>query len=480
MSREKPNIIFILSDDQGYWAMGCAGNKEVKTPNIDILAKTGIRFENFFCTSPVCSPARATILTGRMPSAHGVHDWLAAGNTTKKYEPKSSRLIQYLKGIPGYTDFLSKNGYICGISGKWHLGDSHHPQKGFKFWKTFAKGGSGYYGAAMIKNQKPYIEKRYITDVITDNAIEFLKKVKGKNKPFYLSIHYTAPHSPWTRENHPAQTFDRYFNECSFESVPYEVNKRPSWVKKINIPVNDEQTRRTYLSGYFAAIEEMDRNIGRILKYLEENNLRNKTLIIFMSDNGMNMGHHGVFGKGNATFPLNMFEESVKVPCIFSHPGIIPENRLNSMLLSQYDIFPTILEYAGIEIPETSFVCGKSFVQILKGKHNSSREFLVVFDEYGPTRMIRTKKWKYVHRYPYGPDELYNLVDDPFEQENLSGSIHHKKMEEELRAMMFDWFYHYSEPGLEGVYEPVTGQGQIGLCGKKSKGKLAFNQISLE
>ncbi len=150
---------------------------------------------------------------------------------------------------------MSKKGYYCGISGKWHLGDSHHPQKGFSFWRTFARGVSGYYGAVLIRNKKPYIEPRYVTDVITDNAIEFLKKAKNRKQPFYLSVHYTAPHSPWTRENHPEKIFDRYFNECGFESVPYEIKKRPAWVKNLSIPVEDEKTRRTYLSGYFAAIE---------------------------------------------------------------------------------------------------------------------------------------------------------------------------------------------------------------------------------
>jgi arylsulfatase A-like enzyme len=225
--KKKPNIIFILSDDQGYWAMGCAGNKEIRTPNIDYLAKTGIRFENFFCCSPVCSPARASILTGRIPSAHGIHDWLAKGNTNFEYQQgeKDNQLIQYLKGIPGYTDYLSQNGYYCGISGKWHLGDSHHPQKGFKFWRTHARGGGNYYGAPMIKNGKPYIEQRYVTDVITDNALEFLENSKKKNLPFYLSIHYTAPHSPWTKHQHPEDTFDRYYRECSLILYPMKFQK---------------------------------------------------------------------------------------------------------------------------------------------------------------------------------------------------------------------------------------------------------------
>ncbi|HOM56655.1 MAG TPA: sulfatase-like hydrolase/transferase, partial [Candidatus Latescibacteria bacterium] len=139
---ERPNVVVILSDDQGPWAMRCAGNSELETPNLDRLAATGMRFDRFFCTSPVCSPARASLLTGRIPSCHGVHDWLAAGNTIAKYEPaRNGELIDFLAGQPAYTDALAKAGYACGLSGKWHLGDCHRPRDGFVFWDAHAKGG---------------------------------------------------------------------------------------------------------------------------------------------------------------------------------------------------------------------------------------------------------------------------------------------------------------------------------------------------
>ena len=123
----RPNIMAILGDDQGYWAMGCAGNREIQTPHLDRLAASGVRLENLFCASPVCSPARATLLTGRIPSHHGVHDWLRAGNSTEEPE-RGGKLTEYLGGMTGYTDLLAAQGYVCGISGKWHMGDSHHPQ----------------------------------------------------------------------------------------------------------------------------------------------------------------------------------------------------------------------------------------------------------------------------------------------------------------------------------------------------------------
>ena len=147
MEVKKPNIILLLSDDQGEWAMGCSGNHEIITPNIDRIAREGRRCKNFFCASPVCSPARATLLTGRIPSQHGVHDWLRDDN--KKQEE-----IEYLKGQTGYTDILSRNGYVCGLSGKWHLGKSSTPQKGFDYWFAHKSGGGPYYNETLNDDWK--------------------------------------------------------------------------------------------------------------------------------------------------------------------------------------------------------------------------------------------------------------------------------------------------------------------------------------
>lgn len=459
---EKPNVLFVLTDDQGCWSMGCAGNKEIDTPNLDRLAKTGLRLENFFCTSPVCSPARATLLTGRIPSQHGVHDWLACGNTTVELEPTGGgKFIEYLKGVPGYTDFLSAAGYQCGLSGKWHLGDSHHPQKGFDFWEVHAKGGSCYYKAPMVKkNGELYKASGYVTDVITENALTFLENEKITDNPFYLSVHYTAPHSPWSRENHATEIYDQYYNHCAFESVPSDLTP-PVWVRHLSIPVKDAETRRAHLSGYYTAVKAMDSNVGRLIDWLETNGLRENTLIVFSADNGMNMGHHGVFGKGNATFPLNMFEESVKVPFLVSRPGYVEQGITRSQLLSQYDFMPTLLDYLNIANPEADHLPGKSFANVFTGDSPSKEhDHIVVFDEYGPVRMIRTNKFKYIHRYPYGPHELYDLKEDPREGHNLADDPDYALNLKELRQELREWFLQYAHPERDGIYAPVTGNGQ--------------------
>lgn len=467
---DRPNIVLVLTDDQGCWAMGCAGNQEIRTPNLDRLAATGMRFDNFFCASPVCSPARASLLTGRIPSQHGVHDWLRAGNSIIEKE-RGGELIEYLKGQTGYTDILSKHGYVCGISGKWHLGDAHHPQKGFTFWNVHATGGGPYYNAPLIRDGEVYKEPRYVTDVITDNALKFLDEQTLDNTPFYLSVHYTAPHSPWERSHHPEDIYDAYFNECKFESIPEEPIHPCQVSGRISA---NRKNRRVILSGYFTAVTAMDMNVGRIINWLEEKGIRENTLIIFTSDNGMNMGHHGIYGKGNGTFPQNMFDTSVKVPALIARPGHVPAGKVCDNLLSHYDVMPTLLDYLGMENPVAANLPGQSFAGLLRGEMLEHRGNVVVYDEYGPVRMIRNKDWKYVHRYHYGPHEFYNLVEDPDERNNLIESPAHQDKVREMKAALDDWFSLYVDPAVDGSREPVTGSGQLGPAGALGKGEKSF------
>lgn len=464
---KRPNILFLLTDDQGPWAMGCAGTRELRTPNLDRLAASGIRLANLFCASPVCSPARASILTGRIPSQHGVHDWLARGNSTVE----GGGLIEYLEGIDGYTDHLARAGWVCGISGKYHLGDTHHPQKGFSFWEVHTKGGGPYYNAPMVVDGEPADVPGYVTDLITDNALRFLESRAGQEEPFYLSVHYTAPHSPWERAQHPSETWDRYLAEASFEANP-DVPPHP-WLPDPAWCPQGEARRRT-LAGYYTAVTEMDRNVGRLLDWLEAHGLREDTLVVFTSDNGMSMGHHGVFGKGNGTFPLNMYDTAVKVPGLVSQPGTIPQGEVSEALLSHLDIFPTLLEWAGLSNPEAERLPGASFAPLLRGESLAGREAVAIQDEYGPVRMLRTREWKYVHRHPYGPHELYDLVSDPEETTNLFPSGEHAERVREMRARLTEWFGRWVDPSVDGVREGVMGGGQLGLCGSRAEGKQAW------
>lgn len=285
---DKPNIVMVMADDMGYWSMGCAGNREVRTPNLDRLAGEGMYFPDYFCTSPVCSPARASVLCGRMPSQHGVHDWISKGHLNyqevspalrEKHEDpdasweyawsrqqlKGDRAIRYLDGFRAYTEILAEHGYTCGLAGKWHLGDAGHPQKGFTYWEPIAMGGDNYYYPVVLQGgQFDMLRDTYITDYITEKALDFLKG-KDKDRPFYLSVHYTAPHSPWERSQHPAEFYNLY-QDCPFTETP-------------NVPPHKwghgytQEDRRNRLQGYYAAVTAMDSDIGKIIDCLKADGL---------------------------------------------------------------------------------------------------------------------------------------------------------------------------------------------------------------
>ena len=444
----KTNVLFILTDDQGVWAAGCYGNPEIRTPNLDTLAETGTRLENFFVATPVCSPSRATFLTGRIPSQHGVHDWIRGGNV-------GPGAIRYLEGEVCYTDIMARHGWTCGLSGKWHLGDSQIPQHGFTDWFVHQRGGGPYNNAPMVRNGQLVDEPGYITDLITDEALRLLGRYASGGCPFYLSVHYTAPHSPWT--GHPQDIVDSY-DGCPFESCPQE--SRHPWAGGLT---DRHLGNRESLKGYLAAVTAMDANVGKLLGRLGDLGIREDTLVIFVSDNGFSCGHHGFWGKGNGTSPRNMYENSVKVPAILSHPGHIAENRVERGLVSAYDFMPTLLEYLGLPIPEGRNLPGKSFLPILKGESAKEREYVVIYDEYGPVRMVRTKEYKYVYRHAHGPHELYDLVDDLDERNNLVNDCDQQDRIKQLKAMMDDWFTQYVDPSRDGLRQDGTTSGQTHL-----------------
>ena len=459
MNKKKTNVLFILSDDQGAWAMGCAGNPEIRTPQLDALAQHGMRFENFFCVSPVCSPARASLLTGRIPSQHGIHDYLRDGNGGC-----GQKAIPYLEKEVCYTDILADHGYQCALSGKWHLGDGARPQHGFEFWFSHQKGGGPYYNAPMFRNGEPILVDGYITDVITDEAISFLRS-RDKDRPFYLSVHYTAPHSPWVG-CHP-EAYTRLYEDCAFENCP-QAEPHPWAVTGVMPAYHDP---RPHLIGYYAAITAMDANVGRLLACLEDLGVTEDTLVIFTSDNGFNCGHHGIWGKGNGTFPLKLYDTSIKVPFIVSHPGRIPAGITNTCLVSAYDFFPTLLDYLDIPCLQGGNLPGTSFLPLLKGGRKSCDRPVVVFDEYGAARMIRTENYKYIHRYPYGPNEFYDLRHDPQERSNQMDRPEFEPIIQQLRHQMEVWFCQYAMPQVDGTREAVKGGGQMDLAGIYSNGK---------
>ncbi len=472
----RPNILFILSDDQGAWAMRCAGNTDIFTPNLDRLASEGVRFENFYCASPVCSPARASILTGEMPSCHGVQDWLCRGNVNADAHPymkdhphfQSHDIgIEYLAGHPSYIAELAKNGYRCALSGKWHLGNQEQAKEGFVKWFTISGGGCAYYAPDIYENGTFTYCHDYVTDVITDRALDYLDELENEDAPFCLQVHYTAPHSPWTPENHPKEYLDLY-KDCAFTATPDEPI-HPN--QATSAPLGDTpERRRENLTGYYAAISAMDANIGRLLDKLDRDGLADNTIVIFTADNGMNMGHHGVWGKGNGTYPPNMYDTSVKVPFIIRAPFLGNGGTVVQKSATHCDLFPTILDMASADYTLTDRQPGTSlYPYLLNGCTESDNDRLIeIHDEYGFVRMIRNERWKFVRRYRNNDNELYDMIADPYETVNRIDEPELADVVTELSAALEDWFERYADPVNDGRNSlTLTGSGQRDLCYKE-------------
>ena len=433
----RPNVIMFMTDDHGAWATGAYGCAEMHTPNIDMLARTGAKFTRAFACTPVCSPSRMTYMTGRLPSTHGVQDWIVPEDS---FGPAT---IRFLDGHPTYAEVLAQNGYNLGMVGKWHMGDDDKAQRGFTYWATIPGGGSPYKDQKFIKNGVEVQTKGMKTDAIGDFALEFIDQ-QTKEKPFYLLVPFYAPHTPFDFQADP---YRKPFENSKFSCFP----RTPThpWQNQglSRMHGKDENFR-----SYSALITAADHNIGRVLKRLEEKGMRDDTVVIFTADQGWNAGHHGVWGKGNGTWPFNMFEESLRVPLIWNQPGRIKPSTPTG-LVSSYDYFPTILDYVGIKPPEDPKRVGRSYAGLVEGKRTRWRDRL--YFEYSNVRGIRTETMKYVERTMEFPSELFDLEKDPGEDKNVINDPKYAKQLETLRKDLATYFTQQGAPSLERWRETV-------------------------
>jgi choline-sulfatase len=308
----RPNILLFVTDDHAQWALGAYGNREIHAPTLDYLAKTGVRMANAFTPTPVCSPARACLLTGRLASQHGLHDYLAST------DPEVDG-VDWLGDEIMLGQLLQEAGYQTGYSGKWHLGRDEHPQPGYDSWFTLGRGypilhqGPHAYG----ENGEHVTIAGRPTQVITDRAVDFLRGV-GEERPFFLTVGYYATHSPW--RDHPPRLVSQYA-DCTFDDIPAD-EMHPFGRQNLESTDPTRDDPRAALAQYYAAVSEIDEGVGRIVDELAGSGLLDNTLIIYTADHGLNCGHHGIWGKGNGTLPLNMVEESIRVPLILWQRGM--------------------------------------------------------------------------------------------------------------------------------------------------------------
>ena len=333
------NVVFIMTDNQGAWTLGCHGNPDIRTPQIDRLASQGVRFSNAYCVNSVCSPSRATYLTGLIPSQHGVYCYLGGEKPDAQIGPDAYCTIDEFMSLPR---ILADAGHTCGLSGKWHLGDSLHPQTGFSYWFTKPRGHTRtFYDDEAIWDEQIYTEPRYYTDVITEHALDFLKQ--QHENPFFLYVSYNGPyglgeHMTYTHENrHTA-----YYADKDLPCFPREPVH--PWLKQNRDFIGNPVCMR----GYASAVSGVDDGVGAILDTLNQDGLDEDTLVIFCSDQGLCAGHHGMWGMGDHARPIHTYEEALHIPLIFRHTDHIPAGTVFDGRTCNYDFFPSMLDYLGM------------------------------------------------------------------------------------------------------------------------------------
>lgn len=428
---QRPNVVMFMTDDHGAWATGAYGCRDIHTPQIDRLAKEGALFSRAFACTPVCSPSRMTYMTGVVPSVHGVQDWLEPEDS---FGPTSRR---WLAGHITYSEILARHGYRLGMCGKWHMGHDDEAQAGFTEWATVPGGGGPYLDVEFVHNGVRKKMPGFKTDAVGDFAVRFLEQ-QTKDTPFYLLVPFYAPHTPYNYQPERDKAWYRDSKFSCFPDLPPRADENPSLRSMFG--------KRAPKEAYSALVSGVDENIGRILAALERLGLRENTLVIFTADQGWNAGHHGVWGKGNGTIPFNMYEESIKVPLIWNHPGRIAAGQVLNPMVSSYDYFATILDYLGIEAPRKPEIVGRSYADFLRGRQPAWTNRL--YFEYAYVRALRTETLKYIERAEGWPGELYDLEADPGEKTNLWDDPRYRARKEVLARELSGWFKHAGAPPI--------------------------------
>ena len=432
------NVIYILTDDQRFDELGFM-NPVIDTPHMDKLAKEGVHFKNAFVTTALCSPSRASILTGQYMHSHGVVD------NNKAAKP----------GTVYFPSYLQQVGYETAFIGKWHMGGHHDdPQPGFDYWLSFP-GQGDYYpkrkrNGKMSQfniNGKHVKQKGYITDELTDYTLNWLEQERDEDKPFFVYLSHKAVHANFSpAERHKAQYSNAKIAVPESQADTEENYKgKPMWVKNqrnswhgVNFPYHSELDVQEYKRQYHRALSAVDDSLGRINEWLKANNLDQNTAVILMGDNGFLFGEHGLIDKRNA------YEESMRVPLIASIPGA-KKGLVVEEMAANIDIAPTILDIAGIKEMPPQFA-GDSLLPLAEGKKLTDWRDTLLYEYYWefnfpqtPTTFaVRSDNYKLIQYHGiWDTDELYDIKNDPQEMNNLIDDPRYLAIKVQLRKDLF-------------------------------------------
>lgn len=435
IAARRPNVVMIVTDDQAQWALGEYGNRDVHTPNLDRLFRGGARFDNAFCVTPVCSPSRVGIIASRYGTEVGITDWIS---------PRLQPDLGLDARTPTWPALLKNAGYATAMVGKWHLGTlpRFHPREfGFDRFLGFLDGGNAPMNPRLEVNGRVEQLTGPLPDLLVDEAIRFLDA--PKESPFALCLHFREPHSPYAPV--PASDAAHYADRPM--AIPDYPNLPRERVEKL--------TRE-----YYASISAVDRNVGRLLDHIDHLSLAENTLVIFTSDHGYNIGHHGLWHKGNGTWLAtgqsgvrpNMFDTSLRIPFGLRWPAAVKPGTVVSQNITLLDVFPSILAACEVAVPAGTTVRGRDFTGLLRGQ--SMRWPDTFFGQYdlhnnglARMRMVRTPEWKLIrHHEPNGEDELYHLASDPGELTNRAADATCATIRRDLETRLEAWQASIGDP----------------------------------
>lgn len=439
LADERPNVVFILTDNHGAWTLGCYGNEEIRTPHIDRMAREGMLFRRAMSSNPVCSPTRATFLTGLMPSQHGLHSFL---DNKFMMGPKAYYTLEEFETLP---EILHEEGYVCGLSGKWHLGANIEPHDGFSYWATMPRGStSDMYADPVILDGKVQPTPKYMTDLWTEHAVRFLEANAKGEQPFFLYLAYNGPYCLGRMMNSPARNrHAEYYADKELLCFPRDTI-HPWQYNNRAFHENVTSFRRVA-----AEVSAVDDGVGTVLAKLADLGIDESTLVIFAGDQGWMGGQNGFIGMGDHTRPFGAHDLMMHVPTIFRQPGRVAKGESN-LMVSNTDFLPSVLDYLGMKdrIPDApnQRLSGRSYASVLRGETIDDWETAMFYEMEG-TRSVRTEDWKYVaRRSPPGPSELYDMQADPHERFNLFGQLEHADIQHAMAGRLDAFFEKYATP----------------------------------
>jgi arylsulfatase A-like enzyme len=468
---DRPNILFIMSDDHGYQAMSCYGSKVNQTPNLDRIAKAGMRFDRCYVTNSICGPSRAVILTGKYSHLNGF------ATNGDRFNGKQQTVASLLQAA----------GYETAVIGKWHLGTT---PVGFTYHHVLV-GQGPYYNPRMLTSDGPVQHTGYTTDIITDQTLAWLRERRDKAKPFFLMYHHKAPHRHWMpAERHlhnyddvtlpepdtlfddyrgrgsaakkQAMTIARHLTDNDLKLTPQtELNdeQRKAWDAAYG-PANEEFRRadlkgadlvrwkyQRYAKDYLRCVDAVDENVGRVLDYLDESGLAENTVVFYTSDQGWYLGEHGWYDK------RWMYEESFRTPLLVRWPGKAKPGSTCEAMAMNLDFAPTFLEIAGQPVPDD--MQGASLAPLLAGETPPDWRRSMYYHYYefpGPHSVqkhygVRTDRHKLIHFYELGEWELYDLENDPQEMKSIYGDAAQASVVEDLKRELERLRAHYKDDG---------------------------------